>query len=183
MGLLGGLFVYSVFYKHPLYFAITQTLLALPFYFLGNKLNVFRSLVNKPSQYFGTIPVILLFSLLLNLYNGRVDMNSGNYGRNIIAFYCCGAFGSGFIILLSLLLNKYKNFFVYYISSITLIIMSVHYFLIPVAIRLFSFDRNNMSIGEGIFISLCALMLSVPVSVMIKRFIPWMTGGGKSLFF
>ena len=57
---------------------------------------------------------------IINNLNGKVDVNTIQYGKSIIAFYIGGITGSLMILSISGILGNFMNKFIFTISSGTL---------------------------------------------------------------
>lgn len=80
---------------------IDSTMMAIPFFIIAVK---FKSLYNKSLSIYW-VAVLFGLLLLLNIANGRVDINTCNYGSNLIFFYVSGFIGSVLIFQLSKMLK------------------------------------------------------------------------------
>jgi hypothetical protein len=112
-------------------------------------------------------------------FNGRIDVNGCNYGKNIIFFYLLGMVGIGSTIFLSLLYRR-SNKIVTIIANGTVIIMTFHGISTGLIFRIIGLRGEDIiNPFVGIFVSTASVFLfSFPI-IMIKKYFPILTGGKK----
>lgn len=94
--LLLALFINKASLALPL--ALDSMLLALPFYFMGKYAkNIFLKDLGTARLFALAIASSIVIFLLYHV-NGRVDINNGIFGNNILLFYLNGLIGTAFIV-------------------------------------------------------------------------------------
>jgi hypothetical protein len=112
-----------------------------------------------------------VITIFINDYNGRVDMCTGSYGKNIVFYYLCGISGTLFIFSLSWLLNSYTNKFVRTISLGTVILIGFNLLSISVAKKMISFIAPHLEISTivGSVISVAILIAFYPIILFLQK--------------
>ena len=160
-------------------FGVNKAVLGLGFLCVGNILErLGYGYNNRMSLMLGLIslPLWLLFGVVLN---GKVSMYGADYG-NFVCFILSGIFGSFSIFCLSKMVDKWK--FPLSISKWTTIIVCSHYVLVS----MFHFFAKKIEItGMVVFdfvsfaFGIFALLLYVPASKFIVRYLPVLNGNRK----
>jgi fucose 4-O-acetylase-like acetyltransferase len=124
---------FSLFLKYreiDLLFSIDSALLAFPFFSMGNllkKSNYMKILEERSKNIFSLLVAMGGYILLVVFvpFNGRIDIDDFNYGKNIIYFYLLGMVGICSTVFLSLL-YRHSNKIVTIIAKGTVIVMAFH---------------------------------------------------------
>lgn len=114
-------------FSFDLWFSIDSAMLAFPFFVIGVILKKYHNVYFFKKIMF-VIAFILLaaFTIILSLINGPVDMNTFNYGHNIVIYYINGFCGSMMICAISMLLSPINNKIVVEIANGTILIIGLH---------------------------------------------------------
>lgn len=176
--LLGIIGYYYNYYK-PTYLDIwhfTVALNAVQFYSMGAILKDKVLNLNKISYKY--ILILFIINLISCCYNGRVDMQSLNYGNNILLFYISAFSGIGFIICLIRNLDIY-NKFLDFIGGNTLIILAYHnrcMTFIKLVFMIIGINVINNNTIYNIFFSIIQLLICVPIIFILNKYFPKFVG-------
>ena len=161
-------------------FVIGPTLLAIPFYYMGflaKRYHVFERL-NTTQSFFITI---ISFTILYNLYtlNGRPDVASVWFGKNIMLFYLNAVLGSIMCITFSKCLGDIP--YLSYVGRNTLAVLCVHVFFVMVGKRVISIISfiPEYSFIYCFLVSLFSISWSLLTGAYIMKHWPWMLGKFK----
>ena len=155
------------------YFAVNSVVMALPFFVVGMWMK--KRLLPIPCLWlFGSFGILWL----VNHYNGRVDMATFNYGRNMLLYYAGGFAGTFFIFAVAQLLNRYSNRFVRTISEGTILIIGFNLLAIEVVVKCFGiFGVSPEQHGViGVAISVIILVLFYPGILVSGKYFPYFIG-------
>lgn len=166
----------EIVFKHwdvHFYFALNSVVMALPFFVAGMLMK--KRLFPIPWLW---IVVCLGILLLVNYYNGRVNMATFNYGRNMFLYYAGGFAGTFTIFAIAQLLNCYSNKFIRVISKGTILIIGFNLLAIEVVSKLFgifgfSSEENGII---GVAISVIILLLFYPGILLSGKYFPCLIG-------
>ena len=129
------------------------------------------------------IPCLWLFGgfgilWIANYYNGRVDMATFNYGRNMLLYYVGGFAGTFSVFAVAQLLNRYSNRFVRTISEGTILIIGFNLLAIEVVVKGFGiFGISPEQHGViGVAISVIILLLFYPGILLSGKYFPCLIG-------
>jgi fucose 4-O-acetylase-like acetyltransferase len=171
-----------------LWFSIDSALLALPFFSLGYLLknNMSKTILkifyrNKVKILFYKILILItaFFSIIfLSRINGRVDINSFNYGRNIILFYITGTIGIFMVIIISNMFIKEAGL-IRTISSGTILILAYHGYVSAPIVRIMGMYSKELSILTAIPISIISTLIMFFPIVIARKYFPAIVGGRK----
>jgi fucose 4-O-acetylase-like acetyltransferase len=171
--------------KIDLLFSIDSSLLAFPFFVIGNllkKSNYMKILEEKIRNIFFLLVAIGGYILLVIFvpFNGRIDINSFNYGKNIILFYLLGMVGICSTIFLSLL-YRHGNKMITIIAKGTTIIMAFHGISTGIIFRILGLRGEEIIINPfvGILVSTVSISLFIFPIIIINKYFPILMGGKK----
>ena len=136
---LAGAYIYNNSYyiqNHSLFHnpnAITNILVAYPFFIIGVYLSKFKVIINTynnlPSHIIGLLLCVTII-FICGHYNGGVWMYNVGYGNNILLFLIGGISGSIAVFIISKLLSDYSFNWVLLISKGSIIILGFHVYII-----------------------------------------------------
>lgn len=149
---------------------IDSALMSYPFFCFGLYM---KDVVHKQIKEASCIIIfafMLLCTLVLSLFNGRADINTCNYGNNILIYYICGGIGSLCVIFLCKLMRRVPCF-VKVISSGTILILGFNLFAIDIAKRGYDlfFHHDVMSSWVGFVIAVVILVTFYPIIVFCSK--------------
>lgn len=165
-------YLFSCFEVH-FYFTLNSVVMALPFFVAG----IWMKKQLSPIPWLWAV-VCLGILLLANHYNGRVDMATFNYGRNMFLYYAGGFAGTFFIFAIAQLLNCYSNKLIRVISDGTILIIGFNLLAIEVVSKLlgifgFSSEENGV---VGVAISVIIILLFYPGILLSGKYFPCLIG-------
>lgn len=175
---LGIIGFYYNYYK-PSYFDIwhfTVALNAIQFYSIGAILK--NKILNLSKISYGYIVLLFVINYVGCYYNGKIDMQSLNYGNNMLLFYITAFSGIGFIICLIRNLEIYTKF-LDFIGKNTLIILSYHekcMVFIKMAFIIMGSTLIYDNTIYNIFFSIIQLVLCVPIIMVLNKYFPKFVG-------
>jgi hypothetical protein len=173
-----------------IYFSIDSAFLAYPFFSIGyiikKYFNKYCEIIQRNNLKITLLKVfIIIFSffgvICLSTYNGGVDINYFEYGKNVFVFYLNGFVGILLIMCVSMLcLIKIK--LVTIISKGTIIILAFHncvaYELLRIFYKLFQIN-GNIPMRYAMPIAMIVVLLMVLPIVFVKKYFPIIMGGRK----
>lgn len=157
---------------------LDAAVMAYPFFYIGSLLRRFD--LQKIS--FVKLIVLLMLSLLLtwlmNRYNGAVDINSLNYGRNMAVYYLCSVTGTMTVLTFCMLLErmewKWLDSFADVMAAGTIVIVGFHRFFLAAAEQIMSMTPiQGLLFGIGVFI------VFYPICILCEKKVPVFTGYRK----
>lgn len=164
-----------------LYFNLDSALMALPFYTFGyflQKIEINASVIK--------ILIIFALSIIVNIFlfkwNGRVDISSLLYGKNVLIFYLTGIIGSFSIFSFTLLFSNRENKLLLYLGQNTLIIFGLHGIINPIIqkyYKIYVLKESGIylfSFTDGIIVGLIILILSSIPIYFIHKYCPFILG-------
>lgn len=176
--LLSLLGYYYNFYK-PTYLDVwhfTVALNAVQFYSIGA---IFKDkILNLDKITYKWIILLCIISYMSSYYNGKIDMYSLNYGKNMLLFYISAFSGISFVICLIRNLNLY-NKFINFIGCNTLIILAYHIRcmtfikLIFMIVGISMIENNTI---YNIIFSIIQLLMCVPIIIILNKYFPKLIG-------
>lgn len=123
----------------------------------------------------GGVIVACLFALMIvsDTYQGRVDINRCEHGRNLILFYLSGLAGS--ILVIGLCQNIQNISLRKYMSGGMLV---VAFNLIVIGYFQFFFKMAHMDISllQGLILAIVIMAMFYPVIIVSRRFFPALIG-------
>lgn len=166
--------------------AVTNMLIALPFFMLGNYLSSqswFERLTQNVMSLSFLWKLLLLFvciavTYVVSYYNGTAKMYEGLYGNYFVLFVVGALFGSALIGLLSLWLNVCDWRWVRITSVGSIITLVFHRELLHPFIKWVNkADMNIVMENLTLFLSSVIVLLAfVPIILVVKRFFPVLLG-------
>lgn len=163
------------------YYSLDSAFLSMPFYIMGflmKKVSIPISFEKKSISYVMGI-FILVYLLLVGLTNGRVDIDAGVYGHNLVMFYLNGLLGSYLVLLLCGLFTKPIKI-VQYVGANTMIVLGMHLITLRFLKFFMSYvlgiSISSVTISQSIVISIMSFILCYPFVIYINRYAPWMIG-------
>jgi fucose 4-O-acetylase-like acetyltransferase len=164
--------------------SIDSALLAFPFFSMGYFFNKTKDCIQKYTNgkeeiiKLPSIMLILILIIIMCNYNGKIDINEFNYGKNIFIFYISGIMGTIVIIFISTF-YKNQNKAATIFSNGTIIIMAFHgYFYSPI-IRFMGKRGETLNIITAMIISVVTLVVMLIPIVIIMKYFPIIMGKRK----
>lgn len=176
--LFGIIGYYYNFYK-PTYLDIwhfTVAFNAIQFYSMGTILK--DKILNLDKISYKWIVLLFIINCISCYYNGRIDMWSLNYGKNMLLFYISAFSGISFIVFLIRNLDIY-NKFLDIIGANTIIILAYHMrcmIFIKVISIIIGVKMINDNTIYNIFFSIIQLILCIPIIVVLNKYFPKFVG-------
>lgn len=155
--------------------------MAVPFFVLGFKMQWLNK-IDRFSPHIRIIYILffLILSVLINAYNGRVDIDLVSFGRNICLFYLCGVCGSLALMLLCTFLSGWINKFVKIVASGTIVILGLNLYAISYFKIIAGIIGLELLPNVRILISMSVMCVLYPVILLIQRYWPIAIGKRKS---
>lgn len=161
-------------------FALSSAFLEMPFFVIGYiGSNFFINLYSKIINYV-CFPFCTIVTIMLSLYNERIDINNNIFGNNMILYLLCGLIGTIGLFALSKILSYNIN---HYILSVVRTLSSGTLLMIGFSAFLTSFfqdlaqDFNWMPYSfRGLLIGFCVLMMFIPITLCVKKIFPALLG-------
>lgn len=175
---LGTIGFYYNYYK-PTYLDIwhfTVALNAIQFYSMGVILK--DKILNLDKISYKWIFLLFIINYVSNYYNGKIDMQSLNYGNNILLFYVSAFSGIGFIIVLIRNLEIY-NRILDFIGTNTMIILAYHLrcmTFIKFVFMVVGIKVINDNTIYNIFFSIIQLLICFPIIIILNKYFPKFVG-------
>ncbi len=123
----------------------------------------------------GGVIVTCLFALMIvsDTYQGRVDINRCEYGRNLILFYLSGLAGSMLVIGLcqniqNISLRKYMSGGMLVVAFNLIVIGYFQFF--------FKMAHMDISLLQGLILAIVIMAMFYPVIIVSRRFFPALIG-------
>lgn len=123
----------------------------------------------------GGVIVSCLFALMIvsDTYQGRVDINRCEYGRNLILFYLSGLAGSMLVIGLcqniqNISLRKYMSGGMLVVAFNLIVIGYFQFF--------FKMAHMDISLLQGLILAIVIMAMFYPVIIVSRRFFPALIG-------
>lgn len=156
----------------------SQSIMALPFFCFGTALR-------KRYQEHST-PVLVAFMVIcaaataaVNHFNGPVDLNTINYGNNVLLYFAGSLTGTLMIFAMSRILGTLGNCrFVRTMASGTIVIVGFHRFGIVVADHLCA-----MTAIQSLLAALLIFLAFYPIILFCIKYFPAITGYRNSNFY
>lgn len=151
-------------------------LCAVPFFFLGTKLLKsipIEKIKKQPKLSIVTLPILLLATLACSYYNGGTSIVDCHYGNYILLFYLNAILGCNFIILLSILLDKYISSFIAIISYGTIIILGLHGIFLSIIqyyiLHFIGYEAPTFNIFIGMALAFVSLLMCYIMILLIDK--------------
>ena len=119
--------------------------------------------------------IILLFALMIvtDTYQGRVDVNRCEHGRDLILFYLSGLAGSMLVIGLcqniqNISLRKYMSGGMLVVAFNLIVIGYFQFF--------FKMAHMDISLLQGLILAIVIMAMFYPVIIVSRRFFPALIG-------
>jgi len=170
-----------------LYWSLDSAIMAVPFYTFGFFMKRF---INKMDpNVVSKIVLCILFliaGILLSRWNGFVDMNTSNYGKNIFVYYVNGVVGAFAIFFFTRIFTNMKSSLLIYLSQNTLIIFAFHLIITGWVKTIYLFILGGDSHANQVFTPvesavMCAIMILISVIpiYIITKYFPFILGKSK----
>lgn len=176
--LLGFLIPYLFSFKF--FWSLDVALVSLFFYALGYYSKNFI-LKQKKSKYVLLFLIIGSLHFLLFTFNLKIDMYRSEYGNQFL-FLLNGVLGCLFYLSLFVLLPFFK--FLEYLGKFTLVILALQLRAMTVIklvlVLVFGMHVFYFSETEKFVFSVFQIILILPVTVLINKYIPVLNGGQKN---
>lgn len=189
MACLAGAVVYNDILHLEWRWAVSNCLLAYPFFIIGNSLrdkDIVKRLVISARQYrYGaTFAAALLIAVtyIVGTQNGQAKLYMGQYANNIVLFAIGALTGSMAVFVLSALLDGVRLKITRVISSGTIVILVFHRELLhPLLKEIGKMDTSSLlTVNTLVFASAVIVVLAFyPIILLVKRFFPIVLGRRK----
>lgn len=156
-------------------------LMAIPFFYLGMGIKSFiKGFALKMGVLsYGATLVLMIIGLIVGMYNGRVDMNSFNFGSSILLFYTSASATCCALLYISLHIGGGKLAKTIAVGAPIIVgfnLTTTPIIKIFVAILFPNLTWNNYI---GIIVSLVSLCILLMVSMVAQRYLPAILGYRK----
>lgn len=188
MACLAGAVVYNDILHLEWRWAVSNCLLAYPFFIIGNSLrdkDILQRLVTSARQYryVAALAAALLIAVtyIVGTQNGQAKLYMGQYANNIVLF-AIGALTGSMAVFLSALLDGVRLKITRVISSGTIVILVFHRELLhPLLKEIGKTDTSSLlTVNTLVFVSaVIVVMAFYPIILLVKRFIPIVLGRRK----
>lgn len=189
MACLAGAVVYNNILHLEWRWAVSNCLLAYPFFIIGNSLrdkDILQRLVTSARQYryVAALAAALLIAVtyIVGTQNGQAKLYMGQYANNIVLFAVGALTGSMAVFVLSALLDGVRLKITRVISSGTIVILVFHRELLhPLLKEIGKTDISSLlTVNTLVFVSaVIVVMAFYPIILLVKRFIPIVLGRRK----
>ena len=170
-----------------LYWSLDSAIMAIPFYTFGFFMKRFIDKMdpNVISKAVWSI-LLLVAGILLSRWNGFVDINTSNYGQNILVYYVNGVVGALAIIFFTRIFTNIKSNLFIYLGQNTLIIFAFHLIITGWVKTIYLFILGGDSYSNQVFTPvesavMCAIMIFISVIpiYIITKYFPFILGKSK----
>lgn len=189
MACLAGAVVYNDILHLEWRWAVSNCLLAYPFFIIGNSLrdkDILQRLVTSARQYrYGAAlaaALLIAVTYIVGTQNGQAKLYMGQYANNIVLFAIGALTGSMAVFVLSALLDGVRLKITRVISSGTIVILVFHRELLhPLLKEIGKTDTSSLlTVNTLVFVSaVIVVMAFYPIILLVKRFIPIVLGRRK----
>lgn len=189
MACLTGAVVYNDILHLEWRWAVSNCLLAYPFFVIGNSLrdkDILQRLVTSARQYrYGAAlaaALLIAVTYIVGTQNGQAKLYMGQYANNIVLFAVGALTGSMAVFVLSALLDGVRLKITRVISSGTIVILVFHRELLhPLLKEIGKTDTSSLlTVNTLVFVSaVIVVMAFYPIILLVKRFIPIVLGRRK----
>ena len=189
MACLAGAVVYNDILHLEWRWAVSNCLLAYPFFIIGNSLrdkDILQRLVTSARQYrYGAAlaaALLIAVTYIVGTQNGQAKLYMGQYANNVGLFAIGALTGSMAVFVLSALLDGVRLKITRVISSGTIVILVFHRELLhPLLKEIGKTDTSSLlTVNTLVFVSaVIVVMAFYPIILLVKRFIPIVLGRRK----
>lgn len=189
MACLAGAVVYNDILHLEWRWAVSNCLLAYPFFIIGNSLrdkDILQRLVTSARQYryVAALAAALLIAVtyIVGTQNGQAKLYMSQYANNVGLFAIGALTGSMAVFVLSALLDGVRLKITRVISSGTIVILVFHRELLhPLLKEIGKTDTSSLlTVNTLVFVSaVIVVMAFYPIILLVKRFIPIVLGRRK----
>lgn len=189
MACLAGAVVYNDILHLEWRWAVSNCLLAYPFFIIGNSLrdkDILQRLVTSARQYryVAALAAALLIAVtyIVGTQNGQAKLYMGQYANNVVLFAVGALTGSMAVFVLSALLDGVRLKITRVISSGTIVILVFHRELLhPLLKEMGKTDTSSLlTVNTLVFVSAVIVVVAFyPIILLVKRFIPIVLGRRK----
>lgn len=189
MACLAGAVVYNDILHLEWRWAVSNCLLAYPFFIIGNSLrdkDILQRLVISARQYrYGAAlaaALLIAVTYIVGTQNGQAKLYMGQYANNVGLFAIGALTGSMAVFVLSALLDGVRLKITRVISSGTIVILVFHRELLhPLLKEIGKTDTSSLlTVNILVFVSaVIVVMAFYPIILLVKRFIPIVLGRRK----
>lgn len=154
--------------------AITNVLVAYPFFIIGVFLSKFKHIISEYNHYTSMLIIFIICIILIIIcgcYNDDVWMYKVGYGNCLLLFLIGGLSGSIAIFIISKFLCGFCQKWTITISKGSIIILGFHVYIIWFAHRYLS----TPSVID-FFLSLIILIAFIPIILVLERYFPIILG-------
>jgi hypothetical protein len=121
----------------------------------------------------------LIVVIILSKYNGKIDINSFSYGKNIAAFYITGVAGILFVVFASLFITK-QLYLVTVISSGTILLLAFHSYAFAPVIRILGMYGKEIGLLLGMAIATISIAVLIVPILLVQKYFPIIIGGRQA---
>ena len=189
MACLAGAVVYNDILHLEWRWAVSNCLLAYPFFIIGNSLrdkDILQRLVISARQYrYGAAlaaALLIAVTYIVGTQNGQAKLYMGQYANNVVLFAIGALTGSMAVFVLSALLDGVRLKITRVISSGTIVILVFHRELLhPLLKEIGKTDTSSLlTVNTLVFVSAVIVVVAFyPIILLVKRFIPIVLGRRK----
>lgn len=162
---------------------IDSAIMALPFFCLGYIAKKYTHYIFNKSNTILIIYMLLSFLLLLivNHFNGRVDICTAKYGSNILLFYLGGVLGTITICIISKIfcqsarLKRNQHHIINY-SSGSLLVVGFNILGISIVTKLFYQFYDHLNPFVGVILGVLIFCIFYPLILLCGKYAPQIIG-------
>ena len=184
-----GAWAYNNYLTIELRWAVTDCMLAFPFFLLGRYLSLNHALQSIISHIcklplrgklllIGFTSVLIIATYIISAQNGQAKLYMNLYGNHLIWFALAAITGSTALICISLLLDKVNNKMLRVISNGTIVILVFHRELLHPLLKWITQQNFDAITSDALMALSSALVLIAfyPLILIVKRVFPIVLG-------
>ncbi|NDV96332.1 hypothetical protein D0T84_15625 [Dysgonomonas sp. 521] len=172
-----------------IFWSIDSAIMAIPFYTFGFFMKRFLDKMDPNVIYKVVLSVsLLIIGILLSRWNGFVDINTSNYGKNLFVYYINGLIGALAVIFFTRIFTNFKSPLLIYLGKNTLILFAFHLIITGWVKKAYELITGANFGGNYIFTpwesaAMCAvvMLISVIPIYIINKYFPFMLGKSKKV--
>lgn len=158
---------------------LDAAVMAYPFFYAGELLRRINWQQLSGLRVAITLALSMFLTWIMNRYNGAVDINVLQYGRNMAIYYLCACTGTLAVWTFSLLLERLSwsklETFASVMAAGTIVVVGFHRFFIAAAEQLLP-----MTPVQSLFVGLAIFLAFFPINLFCEKYIPVLTGFRRS---
>lgn len=185
VGLIWAIYLHSIGYQD--FWAVTNTLVSLPFFSLGFFLSRYKRNVNKTKNCLKNVkPAIFTLIMLglvcctyfISIESGYVKMFRCGYGNNPLLFLIGGTVGTLLIAIVSMKMDDKWSIFTTIVAKGNIVILALHFHIIRIGSKIVDLVIQNPLVRDLVALSLSGLIIIcfVPIILFIQKHIPIVVG-------